>query len=184
MQVESPDPSEPGDSGLFDAITFDDGVGWLSLVLTVILAVPPLVVWLVRIYRKRKDEASLVTSHYRFTGGLGIPYEYEISIHNASPHPLRIVMVMHWNGSEFHETLARSTTTGDPVLMPGAVGAVRVPALTTDLREFDLFYYYRFTDSRNRNWSRRIDSPDFVNWWKLRRMKRKLHRMKKSRASR
>lgn len=152
---------ETSHHGLLDQLNFDDGVGWLALGFAVFLAAVAFGVWVVRLYRKRKEEAALVTSHYRLVGGMGLAWVYEISVHNASPHPLRIVEVQYWDGAEWRPMLARSITTGDPVLLPGAVGVATVPAMTTG-DDFDQYYFYSFTDSRNRRWSRRIDSPDFL----------------------
>jgi hypothetical protein len=120
-------------------------------------------VWAVRVYRMRKAEAQLVTSYFRLLGGLGLRFEYEISVHNATPHPLRIVEIRYWDGAEWKPMLARSSTTGDPVVLPGDVGVASVPAMTTDVAEFDNFYFLGYTDSRNRTWLRRIDSPDFLS---------------------
>lgn len=124
---------ETSHHGLLDQLNFDDGVGWLALGFAVFLAAVAFGVWVVRLYRKRKEEAALVTSHYRLVGGMGLAWVYEISVHNASPHPLRIVEVQYWDGAEWRPMLARSITTGDPVLLPGAVGVATVPAMTTGM---------------------------------------------------
>ncbi|MBJ2120356.1 hypothetical protein I6N91_05110 [Arthrobacter sp. MSA 4-2] len=150
-------------SDLLEKLDFSDGVGWLALGLAVLLAVIGFVVWCVRTARKRKEEARLVTSHYRLLGGMNVPFQYEISIYNATPHPLRTVEVRYWNGTMWRPVLARSSQTGDPVVLPNDMGIASVPAMTTDLREFDRFYFFRYTDSRNRTWDRRIDSPDFLS---------------------
>lgn len=166
----SPSPSNTPSTSLA-GLDFSDGVGWLAFGLALLIAVVSIVVWVVRVRRKRKEEASLVTSHYRLLGGTGAQLVYEISVHNATPHPLRIVEVMYWDGDEWRPMLARSTASGDPVLLPGDVGVATVPAMTTDLDEFDHFYYYSYTDSRNRIWARKLDSPDFLSRGDLRQLR-------------
>lgn len=161
LAVVGPVPFAFDDSRL-NQLNFDDGVGWIALGFTVVLSIVSFMAWMVRARRKRKEEAALVTSHYRLLGGIGVPFVYEISIHNASPHPLRIVELHYWDGTEWRPTLARSTRTGDPVVLPGDIGVATVPAMTTD-NDFDNYYFYSYTDSRNRTWSRRIDSPDFLS---------------------
>lgn len=146
-----------------DSLDWTDGWGALGVIVAIAIPTILVIVWAVRLYRMRKAEAQLVTSHYRLLGGLGLRFEYEISVHNATPHPLRIVEIRFWDGAEWRPMLARSTTTGDPVVLPGDVGVASVPATTTDVAEFDNFYYFKYTDSRNRTWSRRIDSPAFLS---------------------
>jgi hypothetical protein len=153
-------------------LDFSDGVGWIALALAILLAVISFLAWLARTVKKRREEASLVTSHYRLLGGLGVHFVYEISVHNGTPHPLRIVDVRYWDSHEWRPMLARSTATGDPVILPGDIGVATVPAMTTDLSEFDHFYYFSYTDSRSRTWFRRIDSPDFLTAGEVRKLTR------------
>lgn len=150
-------------SDLIKKLDFSDGIGWLALGFAVLLAVISFAVWCVRTARKHKEEARLVTSHHRLLGGMNVPFQYEVSIHNATPHPLRTVEVRYWDGTAWRPVLAHSSQTGDPVVLPDGIGIALVPAMTTDRREFDRFYFFRYTDSRNRTWDRRIDSPDFLS---------------------
>lgn len=170
LHLSSPTPAVSSGSGTVD---FSDGVGWLALCFAVFLALVSFATWLVRAKRSRKAEAALVTSNYRLLGG-GTPFVYEISVHNGSPHPLRTIQIMYWDGKEWRPMLARSRETGDPVIFPGDVGVATVPAMTTDLAEFDNYYYYRYLDSKNRDWWRRIDSPKFLDWSERRQLP-KLH---------
>lgn len=153
-------------------LEFTDGFGGLALVVAVLLPVIGLVVWCVRTVLKRKEEPGLVTSDYRLVGGMNNPFTYEISVHNATPHPLRMVEVRYWDGTEWQIRLARSSQTGDPSIRPGDNGIASVPAMTTDLSEFDNFYFLRYTDSQNRLWNRRIGSPDFLTGDEVRQLER------------
>lgn len=148
-------------------------IGLLGLGVAVVLPVIGFIRWLVGRNNKRREEALLVTSHYRLLGGLGLTYEFEISIHNATPHPLRIVEVNYWDGTDWRRALARSSSTGDPVLLPGHVGVARVPVMTTG-SDFHDYYYLTFADSRNREWARPIDEPGLLGKYALRRL-RHLH---------
>jgi len=159
-------------SALLANLDFNDGVGWLALGFAVLSAVILVVVWGVRTARKRKEEARLVTSHHRFLGGMNVPYQYEISVHNATPHPLRMVEVRYWDGITGELRLARSSRTGDPVVQPGDTGIALVPAMTTDPSDFDRYYFLRYTDSQNRTWDRRINSPDFLGRYEVRKLNR------------
>lgn len=132
-----------------------------------------LIAWGVHSVRKRKDEARLVTSDYRFLGnGMNIPYIYEISVHNATPHPLSMIEVRYWNGTEWRPMPVRSSQTGDFKVLPGEVGIATVPALTTDLKKFNSFYFLRYTDSQRRIWNRPIKSPDFLSNGDVRQLER------------
>ncbi|GAB3555537.1 hypothetical protein GCM10027404_32630 [Arthrobacter tumbae] len=81
---------------------------------------------------------------------MNIPFQYKISVHNATPHPLRMVEVRYWDGIASRPVLARSSQTGDPVVLPGDIGIASVPAMTRDPKKFDRFYFFRYTDSQNR----------------------------------
>lgn len=157
---------------LLGQFEFSDGVGALALVFTIVLAILGFVRWWFLAIRKRKDEASLVTSDYKFQTGLGLPSIYEFSVHNATPHPLSIVEVRYWNGSKWRPILALSSQTGDPVILPGDTGTATVPAMTADLKELNSYYFLRYTDSRNRVWNRRIKSPNFLSRGEVRRLRR------------
>lgn len=161
----SPSPSSSSEpiSDLLGKLQFTDGFGGLALVVAVLLPIIGLVVWCVRTVLKRKGEPGLVTSDYRLLGGMNNPSTFEISVHNATPHPLRMVEVRYWDGTAWQLRLARSSQTGDPVVRPGENGIASVPAMTTDLSEFGNFSFLRYTDSRNRIWNRRISSPDFLS---------------------
>jgi len=100
------------------------------------------------------------------------PFIYEIKVHNATPHPLRMVEVRYWDGTAWQLTLARSSQTGDPVIEPGDNGIASVPAITSDPKKFHTFYFLKYEDSRNRTWYRRINSPDFLSRFKVWRLVR------------
>lgn len=140
--------------------------------LALLLAFIPFGVWWVRSVRKRKDEARLVTSDYRFLAGPTIPPTYEFAVHNATPHPLSLVEVRHWNGTEWRPMPARSSETGDFVIRPGDTGTATLPAMTTDLEELNSLYFLRYTDSRNRIWNRFIKSPNFLSRREVRQLER------------
>ncbi len=168
----SPSSSSESISDLLAKFEFNDGFGGLSFALAALVAVITFGVWWVRAARKRKDEARLVTSDYRFLAGLDIPPTYEFSVHNATPHPLPMVEVRHWNGTEWRPMPTRSSQTGDFVIRPGDTGTATVPAMTTDLKEFNSFYFLRYTDSGNRTWNRHIKSPDFLSRGEVRQLER------------
>lgn len=170
----SPSPSSRSEpiSDLLGKLEFTDGYGGLAFALAALLALIGFFVWWVRAARKRKDEPGLVTSDYRLLGGMNNPFTYEISVHNATPHPLRMVEVRYWDGAGWQLRLVRSSQTGDPVVRPGDTGIASMPAMTTDLSEFDNFYFLRYTDSRNRIWNRRISSPDFLSRDEVRQLER------------
>lgn len=153
-------------------LEFTDGFGGLGVAVTLLLAFIGFVVWIVRTVRKRKDEPGLVTSSFRFLTGLDTPSTYEITVHNATPHPLRMVEVKYWDGNAWQLRLARSSQTGDPVIRPGDDGIASVPAMTTDLSQFDNFCFLRYEDSRNRIWNRRINSPAFLTRDEVRQLER------------
>lgn len=164
--LESPEP-----------FTFDwwnsvaGGLG--AFLLALLVAAVGVIATLHRRRVKRREEALLVTSRCRLLGG-GVPWQYEITVHNATPHPLNYVVVNFWNGREWQETLAKSIRTNDPVLSPGDEGAVMVPAATTDLDRFDDFYFLTYQDSRRSTWNRLVDSPNLLSAADVRRL-RNLH---------
>lgn len=148
--------------------------GYGALGLGAIVAGSGLGLFIYRVRAKAKAEASLVTSRYRFLAGMGLPSQFQITIHNATPHPLNYVQVNYWDGASWQLTLAPSTTTNDPVVSPGDEGSVLVPAVTNDLDEFDNYYYLTYEDSRRRTWHRLVDSPTLLGRAEVRRL-RNLH---------
>lgn len=83
-----------------------------------------------------------------------------------------MVEVKYWDGTGWRLRLARSSQTGDASIRPGDTGNASVPAMTTDLSEFDNFYFLRCRDSQNRIWNRRIGSPDFLSGDEVRKLER------------
>lgn len=168
----SPSISSESTSDFFGKLEFNDGFGGLAVIVTLLLAFIGFVVWCVRAFRKRKDEARLVTSKFKLRGnGMNIPYTYEISVHNATPHPLSMVEVRYWNGTEWRPMPVRSSQNGDFVISPGDMGIVAVPAMTTS-EKFNSFYFLRYEDSHKRIWNRLINSPDFLSCDDVRQLER------------
>ncbi|WP_406636936.1 hypothetical protein [Pseudarthrobacter quantipunctorum] len=154
-------------------LEFTDGFGALAVVVAVLLPIIiGLVAWLFRRARQPKEDAGLVTSHYRLLGGMNIPYTYEVSVHNATPHPLPMVEVKYWDGTAWRLKPARSSRTGGLVINPGDTGIASVPAVTMEPKDFDGFYFIKYTDSQNRVWHRLINSPDFLSPDEVRQIER------------
>lgn len=171
----SPSPSSSSESisDFFEKLEFNDGFGGLGVVVPLLLAFIGLVGWCVRTFRKRKDEARLVTRGFKLRGnGMNIPYTYEISVYNATPHPLSMVEVRYWNGAEWRPMPVVSSQTGDFVISPGDSGIATVPAMTADTGKFNSFYFLRHSDSLKRIWNRPIDSPDFLSRGDVRQLER------------
>lgn len=75
------------------------------------------VVWLLRRHTARRTEARLITSRFRLLGnGTSLPFQYEITVHNGSSHPLCLAEINFWDGNGWQLQLARRTHTADPVI--------------------------------------------------------------------